>query len=156
VAVALFLALRGVPILLDRVARTNVQELFILTIVCFCLGAAYLAHVAGLSLEIGAFLAGLAISESRYSPQVLAQVRPLRDLFASLFFVSVGMLLDPSFAIANAGAIIAVVIAIILGKAIITALAVFACGWHGRTSLFAGLGLAQIGEFSFVLATLGT
>jgi CPA2 family monovalent cation:H+ antiporter-2 len=156
VIVTLALAMRGVPALLDRVARMNSSELFLLTVVGICLAAAYLAQLAGLSLEIGAFLAGLVISESDYAHEAFSQVRPLRDVFASLFFVSVGMLLNPAFLVRNWPAILAVVLAIVIGKAVIASAAVYALGLHGRTSLFTGLGLAQIGEFSFVLAGIGT
>jgi CPA2 family monovalent cation:H+ antiporter-2 len=156
VALTLALALRGVPALLDRVARTNSQELFLLVVVCICLTAAYLAQLAGLSLEIGAFLAGIVITESDYAHEAFSQVRPLRDVFASLFFVSVGMLLNPAFVMAQWPAILAVVLAIVVGKGLIATLAIYALGCHGRTSLLAGLGLAQIGEFSFVLTGIGT
>lgn len=155
VGLALFLALNLVPALLHRVARQGSQELFLLVVVCICLAAAYLAQLAGLSLELGAFLAGLVISESDYAHEVFNQVRPLRDLFASLFFVSVGMLLDPRFVAANWMTVSAVVLVIVLGKGVLATVGVFLSGCHGRTSVIAGLGLAQIGEFSFVLATLG-
>lgn len=156
VSVTLLFALRLVPFVLEIAARTDIQELFVLTVVCLCLLAAYGAVMAGLSLEIGAFLAGLVISESRYSHEVLYQVRPMRDLFASIFFVSVGMLLDPAFLWAHLGKVLIVVLAIVVGKSLITFFAVYVNGWHGRTALLAGAGLGQIGEFSFVLAFIGT
>lgn len=156
VSVTLFLAMRGVPWLLERVARTGSRELFLLVVVCICLGAGYLAQSAGLSLELGAFLAGLVMSESDYAHEVFNQVRPLRDVFASLFFVSVGMLLDPRFVAAHWLPILVVVLAIVVGKALIAGSAVYLAGVHGRTAVLAGLGLAQIGEFSFVLAGVGT
>lgn len=151
----LFVAIRVVPSVLERVARLGSHELFLLVIVCICLTAAYLSQLAGLSMEIGAFLAGLVISESDYAHEAFSQVRPLRDVFASLFFVSVGMLLNPTFLIQNWPAVTAVVVTIIVGKGAITTLAMYALGTHGRTSLLTGLGLAQIGEFSFVLANIG-
>ncbi|HEU4753226.1 MAG TPA: cation:proton antiporter, partial [Armatimonadota bacterium] len=95
VTLTVALAMRGVPALLRRVAQTGSTELFLLVVVCICLVAGYLAQLAGLSLELGAFLAGVVISESDYAHEVFSQVRPLRDVFASLFFVSVGMLLNP-------------------------------------------------------------
>lgn len=151
----LVLAFRAVPVGLGWVARTGSRELFLLAVVSFCLTAALAAHLAGLSLEIGAFLAGIAISESHYAHEVLQQVRPLRDLFASLFFVSIGMLLDPILLWKEFPAVLVVVAAIILGKGLISSLAVYFTGWHGRTAIYAGLGLAQIGEFSFVLTAVG-
>lgn len=155
IGATLLLAMRIVPRVLHFVARTGSHELFLLVVVCICLSAALLAHVAGLSLELGAFLAGVVVSESEYAHTVLAQVRPLRDVFASLFFVSVGMLLNPAFVAENWEAVSAVVLTIVLGKSLLSALVVYALGWHGRTAILAGLGLGQIGEFSFVLTTIG-
>ena len=155
VVLALVLALRVVPALLDRTARLNSQELFLIVVVCVCISAAYSAQLAGLSLEIGAFLAGLVISKSEYAQEVFAEIRPVRDIFASLFFVSVGMLLEPAFVVKHAASVGAVVAAILLGKALLSILAIYLMGAHGRTAVLAGLGLAQIGEFSFVLASMG-
>lgn len=156
VVLALVLALRVVPALLARTARLNSQELFLIVVVCVCIGAAYGAQVAGLSLEIGAFLAGLVISKSEYAQEVFSEIRPVRDIFASLFFVSVGMLLEPAFVVRHAAAVGAVVAAIVVGKGLLSVAAIYLMGAHGRTAVLAGLGLAQIGEFSFVLATIGT
>lgn len=156
VIVALLLARKGIPALLSRAARLNSQELFLIVVVTVCIGAAYLAQLGGLSLEIGAFLAGLIVSESEFAHEVFSQVRPLRDIFASLFFVSVGMLMEPIFLWKYAPAVLAVVAVIVLGKGLLASLAIFGLGAHGRTAILAGLGLAQIGEFSFVLSSLGT
>jgi CPA2 family monovalent cation:H+ antiporter-2 len=152
----ILVAVRIVPLLLDRVARTNSQELFLLVVISLCLSAAYLADAMGLSLEIGAFIAGMVISESEYSHEVFAEVRPLRDVFAALFFVSVGMLLNVSFVLQHWPTVLTVVLAILVGKSFITFCAVYGLGAHGRTALIVGLGLAQIGEFSFVLASMGS
>lgn len=156
VTLALILARKWVPALLERAARFNSQELFLIVVVCLCIGAAYLAQLGGLSLEIGAFLAGLIVSESDFAHEVFSQIRPVRDIFASLFFVSVGMLLEPSFLVRHAPAVAAVVLVIVLGKGLLSSVSIFTLGAHGRTAIFAGLGLAQIGEFSFVLASIGT
>ena len=155
IAGTLLLAQRGVPAILNRVTRFGSRELFLITVVVICLAAAALAEVAGISLALGAFLAGLVVSESDYAHDVFAQVTPLRDLFASLFFVSVGMLLSPAFVLANLGPVLVVVAAIVVVKALIAAGAVFLAGAHGRTAVLTGLGLAQIGEFSFVLTQIG-
>jgi monovalent cation:H+ antiporter-2, CPA2 family len=156
VTLALLLARRWIPALLQRAARLNSPELFLILVVCVCLGAAYLAQLAGLSLEIGAFLAGLVISESDYAHEVFSQIRPVRDIFASLFFVSVGMLLDPQFLAGHVPAVLAVVATILVGKALLSGIPIYALGAHGKTAIFAGLGLAQIGEFSFILASMGS
>jgi CPA2 family monovalent cation:H+ antiporter-2 len=155
VGVTLLLALRIVPWILGRMAATGSRELFILVVVTICLLAAYAAQLAGLSLAIGAFLAGLVISESDFAHEAFSQVRPLRDVFASLFFVSIGMLLNPAFVLDHAGAVAAVVAMILVGKALVSAVPVYLAGAHGRTALLAGLGLAQIGEFSYILTAVG-
>lgn len=149
------LATRGVPLVLERVARTGSRELFLLAVVCLCLLAGWSADKMGLGLALGAFLAGMVVSESGFAPEAFAQVRPLRDVFASLFFVSVGMLINPRFLAENAPSVLAVVLTILLGKALVTVWALHLLGWQPRTTLLVGLGLAQIGEFSFVLATIG-
>ncbi|HZH98884.1 MAG TPA: cation:proton antiporter [Fimbriimonadaceae bacterium] len=149
------LAIYAIPALLSRVVRTGSPELFLLTIVALCMSAAVVAEEAGLGHALGAFLAGIVVSESPYSHEVFSQVKPLRDVFASLFFVSIGMLLNPLFLMKQWPIITAVVFAIVFGKALVATLAVHWTGWHLRTSLIAGIGLAQIGEFSFVLAMEG-
>ncbi len=153
--VTVIMATRGAPALLNRVAKTGSRELFLLTVVCLCLVAGYAADRMGLGLALGAFLAGIVVSESGYAHEVFGQVRPLRDVFASVFFVSVGMLLDPAFVVANYAIITAVVLTILLGKSLLTMTALHLLGAPGRVVVLTGLGLAQIGEFSFVLATVG-
>ena len=142
------------PLVMRRVVGGRSRELFLLTVVCLSLGAAFGADYVGLSAALGAFLAGLLFSQSEYAHQALADIRPLRDIFAILFFVSLGMLADPGFIAQNPGEVGAVVAAIVLGKFLITALVPWVFGYSAKTSLFAGSGLFQIGEFSFVLAAL--
>jgi CPA2 family monovalent cation:H+ antiporter-2 len=146
---------RAVPWLLGRVAGTRTRELFLLAVVGLTLGTALLTHAAGLSLAFGAFLAGLVAGDSEYRAQVVAEVLPLRDLFASLFFVSVGLLIDPRALVASAGAVALLVGAVVVGKTAIVVSVVRLLGLPGPVALLAGLGLAQVGEFSFVLARLG-
>jgi len=155
-ALTLLLAMRVVPALMKRMTKMGSQELFLLAGICICLVAAAAAEKAGLGLALGSFLAGLVISETDYAHELFSQIRPLRDVFAAIFFVSVGMLLDPKFLLHHWLAVTVVVLAIAVGKACIAALAVYASGHHGRTAVTAGLGLAQIGEFSFVLANIGS
>jgi monovalent cation:H+ antiporter-2, CPA2 family len=144
-----------IPFLFSRIVRTGSVEIFLLAIVALATTAAVAAEEAGLGLAIGAFVAGVVVSESPYASEIFAQVRPLRDVFASLFFVSIGLLVSPQFVIANWWPVLAVVGALVVGKTLLTLVGVYLAGWHGRTSLIAALGLAQIGEFSFVLAQLG-
>ncbi|HEY3281765.1 MAG TPA: cation:proton antiporter [Armatimonadota bacterium] len=154
--VLFLLAVSVVPALMDRVVRTGSRELLLLAVVGLSLSAAAVAEVAGLSLALGAFLAGLMLSESPYSHDVLQLIRPLRDVFASLFFVAVGMLLDPGFVVRHWVAVAAVVSAVLVGKPLLTLLALLPSRLPKRTLVMTSLGLAQTGEFSFVLATYGT
>jgi CPA2 family monovalent cation:H+ antiporter-2 len=154
-AVVLVSARMVIPPLLHQVVRTRSHELFVLSIVVICFGTAWLTSLAGLSLALGAFVAGMLISESDYGQQALADVLPLRDLFSSLFFVSVGMLLHVGFALQHAATIGLVVVGVLLGKSITGAVATLAMGYPLRTAVLTSLALAQIGEFSFVLARAG-
>lgn len=144
-----------IPGLLRLLARTESRELFLLGVVALCLGIALLTDFLGLSIEMGAFIAGLMISEVEYADQTLTYVEPLRDIFASLFFAAVGMLIDPGFIWANLELILGLVALVFIGKFLIITPLVKAFRYPLRTALIAGLGLAQIGEFSFVLASKG-
>jgi len=144
-----------VPRILHEVVRLRNRELFLMTIVLACLGTAAITAQAGLSLALGAFLAGLVLAESEYGHQAFTEVLPFRDTLASLFFVSVGMLLDIGFVVDHAALVAVTVLAIMLGKATMTALPAALAGYPMRTSLLAGASLAQVGEFSFVLGSRG-
>jgi monovalent cation:H+ antiporter-2, CPA2 family len=144
-----------VPRILHEVVRLRNRELFLMTIVLACLGTAAITAQAGLSLALGAFLAGLVLSESEYGHQAFTEVLPFRDTLASLFFVSVGMLLDIRFLIDHAALVAVTVLAIVVGKAAMTAVPALLAGYPPRTSLLAGAALAQVGEFSFVLGSRG-
>lgn len=144
-----------VPWVLERVLRVRSRELFTLTIVLTGLGAAYVAHLFGISLALGAFLAGLVVSESEYGLQALSDVLPFRDVFSGIFFASVGMLLNLG-AVAQAPLLTAGVAAgTVLLKAVIAGLAIASVGRPLAVAVTGGLGLAQVGEFSFVLAGAG-
>lgn len=144
-----------VPRILHEVVRLRNRELFLMTIVLACLGTAAVTAQVGLSLALGAFLAGLVLSESEYGHQAFTEVLPFRDTLASLFFVSVGMLLDIRFLADHLGLVAVTVVAIMLGKTAVTALPAMLAGFPLRTSLLAGTALAQVGEFSFVLGSRG-
>ncbi|HBG91874.1 MAG: hypothetical protein A2X54_08120 [Nitrospirae bacterium GWF2_44_13] len=144
-----------VPGLLHQVVRTRSRELFITTIIFLCFGIAFLTSKFGLSLALGAFLAGLTISESEYSHQATSDILPFKDSFIGMFFVSVGMLMDIGYMSDNC-LTIASAVALIFGLKIITGIiSALSIGSPLRTSIHAGLGIAQIGEFSFVLAVAG-
>ncbi len=144
-----------VPKVLYRVARTRSQELFMLSVVVILLAMAWLTSSIGLSLALGAFLAGLIISESPYSTQALGGILPFRYVFTSFFFVSIGMLLDVRFVLANPVVILLAVAVVILAKAATAGATAVALGYPMRSAALVGLALSQVGEFSFILSKLG-
>ena len=144
-----------IPPFLRWVASTESRELFLLSVIVLCLGIALLTEHLGLSIEMGAFVAGLMISEVEYADQALTYVEPLRDVFATLFFAAIGMLIDPLFLIQNWELILSLVAIVMIGKFLIVVPLVSIFRYPLRVAIFAGLGLAQIGEFSFVLASEG-
>ncbi len=141
-----------VPAVLERIVGLRNRELFTLCIGLFGLSAAYIASLLGLSLEIGAFMAGLVISESEYGLHALSDVLPFRDTFSGIFFMSVGMLLDVNFVAVNAPVVLGGAVAIAVIKVVVTTGVVRTTRRSLEVSLLTGLGLAQVGEFSFVLA----
>src|SRR3989441_4996397 len=146
---------RVIPWLLAQVARTGHRELFTLCVLVVAIGVAVVAAFAfEVSLALGAFLAGVAIRESDLSHQAAAEALPLRDAFAVLFFVSVGMLFDPTFIVREPLLVAAVVALIVVRKWLVSSGIVLAPRYPRRTALIVGAGLAQVGEFSFVLSNL--
>jgi CPA2 family monovalent cation:H+ antiporter-2 len=154
-AAVLFGARLVVPRLLRLVAYTRQRELFILSVFLICIGTAWLVSAAGVSLALGAFLAGLVVAGSEFRHQALSDLIPFREVFASIFFVSVGMLLDPMVIFANLVPILIMVVVIVAGKALIATIAGLVARLPLRVSILAGLALAQVGEFSFVLLSAG-
>jgi monovalent cation:H+ antiporter-2, CPA2 family len=144
-----------IPPLLRLFAKTESRELFLLGVCAICLSIALLTEHLGLSIEMGAFVAGLMISEAEYADEALTYVEPIRDIFAALFFAAIGMLIDPVFLWQNWQLILGLVTIVLFGKFLIVAPLVRIFGYPLRTALISGLGLAQIGEFSFVLASEG-
>jgi len=144
-----------VPRLLVEVVRSRSRELFVITIILVCLGIAWLSSLAGLSLALGAFIAGLIISESEYSHQAMAEVLPFRDSFNSLFFISIGMLLDLRILLAHPFLVLGLVLAVLVGKVVTSAGAAVTVGYSWRPAVLTGIALAQVGEFSFILAKVG-
>lgn len=144
-----------VPRLMHGIAKTDSQELFLITTITICFAVAFLTAEAGLSLALGAFLAGLVISESEYSHQATSVILPFRELFTSFFFISVGMLLDLQFFWGNIGIVMLIVVAVFFIKSIIAALAIAVLKYPPRTFLLTGLALFQVGEFAFILSKVG-
>ena len=155
VAVALVLSRCVIPPFIRSIAATENNELFLLAVTALCLSVALLTGYLGISIEMGAFVAGLMLSEIEYSDQALAKVLPLRDTFASLFFASIGMLIDPGIIVNNFGTILGLVILVMLGKAAIILGIVLKFGYSLKTALLTSFGINQIGEFSFVLELVG-
>jgi CPA2 family monovalent cation:H+ antiporter-2 len=147
---------RTIPHLLDRVAATKSRELFTLTVLVLALGIAVGAAVVfGASMALGAFLAGLTVGRSEYSLRAAAEALPMRDAFAVLFFVSVGMLLDPAFVVRAPGIVIASLAIVIVGKPVVAIAVVRLLRYPSDVALAVGASLGQIGEFSFMLIALG-
>lgn len=144
-----------IPRLLKHIVRLRSPEVFLLTIVLLSFGTAWITSQFGLSLALGAFIAGVVVSESEYSHQITAEILPFRDVFNSLFFVSIGLLLSVGALLANIGTVLILVILLMLGKALIIWGIVRILGFPTRVSAMTALGLAQVGEFSFVLAKAG-
>lgn len=155
VAVVLVLAKFVVPRLFFTVARARSRELFLMATIVFCLSVALLTAGVGLSLSLGAFLAGLMLSESEYALNAMEGVLPFKDIFTSLFFVSVGMLVDVGFIVAHPFAVVFWALAIVALKALAAGGAAMVLGYPLRVAVLGGLALAQVGEFSFVLAKTG-
>lgn len=144
-----------VPHLLYQIARTRSHELFIMSVVVICFGVAWLTSMAGLSLSLGAFMAGLIISESEYSHQALGKILPFRDVFMTLFFVSIGMMLDIGFFFRHTGIIVLIALTVLLLKVIIAGFVTLLMGFPLRMAVLVGFALGQIGEFSFILSRVG-
>jgi CPA2 family monovalent cation:H+ antiporter-2 len=150
--IIILVGIRLIPFILKYVAKLNSRELFLITITAIGLGIGYVTHIFGLSLAFGAFVAGMVISESDYSHQALNDIIPLRDIFGLVFFTSIGMLIDPVFVSTDFVKIIILVALIVAGKFIIFYSIAMIFKYRNIIPLALGLGLAQIGEFSFVLA----
>lgn len=144
-----------VPKLMHAVAKTNSKELFLLVTFTICFAVAFMTSEVGLSLALGAFIAGLIISESEYSYQATSIILPFRELFTSFFFVSIGMLLDLNFFFSNIPTIMFFVLLVFIIKSAIAGLAVAILKYPMRTVLLTGLSLFQVGEFAFILSKVG-
>ncbi len=144
-----------IPKLLKQVVRLRSPEVFLLTVVLMCLGLSWVTSQFGLSLALGAFIAGVVLADTDYSHQVTADVLPFRDIFNSVFFVSIGMLLSLAMLWANLGGVLVLVITLVAGKAFIIWAIIRLLGFPQRVATITALGLAQIGEFSFILAKVG-
>ncbi|UJJ58253.1 cation:proton antiporter [Rhodanobacter denitrificans] len=155
VIVGMILGLLLLPRLVDYVAGFDRDETLLVSVLGICFGASLFAAWMGFSVALGAFLAGAVVAESRSVGRVLHLVEPLRDMFAALFFVAIGLKIDPAMLLQYALPALLIAAVVIVGKTLACSLGLFVLGHDARTALRSGLGMAQIGEFSFVIATLG-
>ena len=144
-----------VPQVMYQVVRTKNRELFLMTIIVICLSVAWLTSSIGLSLALGAFLAGLIISDSEYAHQALGNILPFRDVFMAFFFVSIGMLLDIDFLLQNLGLVVLIASGVLILKTLIICLVTILLGLPLRTAILTGFALSQVGEFSLILSETG-
>ena len=155
VLIAVGVGIWGLPRLVGRLGGTRSRELFLFIVLVLGLGSALASQIVGLSAVFGAFLIGVVLRETRFAHQALAEITPLRDIFAALFFVSLGMLLDTAFILDSWLIILIVVALIILIKVAVAAGVTRAFGFNNRIAFLVGAGIFQIGEFSFILAQDG-
>lgn len=153
-APVVYLASKVVPPILTRIARTHNQELFLLVVLTLAIGTATLTQAVGLSLALGAFLAGLLISESEYAHESFARLLSLRDAFVAMFFVTIGALIDPTIVFRNWSLLATIIGLVVFGKLMIWTGVVRLFGYPIGTAFLVALGLTQIGEFSFVLVAV--
>jgi monovalent cation:H+ antiporter-2, CPA2 family len=153
--VALVLGLLVVPRLLRYVARFHSDEMLLVTVLALCFGGSLLAVQLGYSVALGAFTIGAVVAESRDLGRIEHLTAPIRDLFAAVFFVAIGMLIDPKLLLEYAVPITVITLAVVAGKVTTCTAGTLLAGHDTRTSLLVGMGLAQIGEFSFIIASLG-
>ncbi len=156
VAIIMFSARKLIPFVLGHIVRLRSQEVFIIFVVLVSFGTSWLTAHFGLSLALGAFIAGVVLSESEYSHQIVADIMPFRDVFNSLFFISIGMLLSTGFFIAHLPMVLAWFAGLVLLKATIIIAVVMSLRYPTRVATMTAVGLAQIGEFSFILAKTAT
>jgi len=154
-AIAIVLGLWVFPWLFGRVGGVRTRELFLMTVLGLCLGAALGTQLFGLSSVFGAFLIGLVLHESRFAHHAVAEITPLRDIFATLFFVSLGMLFNPAFMLDNWGLVAATVATILLIKVVVVFTIVRLFGYSNRVATITSVSLFQVGEFGFILAQMG-
>ncbi len=153
--VSLIIGILTIPRLLSYVARFKSKEMLLITVLGFCFGFSLLVIKLGYSVALGAFLIGSIMAESRQIKVIEKLVEPLTNMFSAIFFVSIGLLVDPKIMQQYWMSILVITGALVIGKVVVCSLGVFLSGSDGRTSMRVGMGLAQIGEFSFIIASLG-
>lgn len=155
VVVGMVLGLLLLPRFVDHVAGYGRDEILLIMVLGICFGASLLASELGFSVALGAFMAGVVVAEARSSSRVVHLVEPLRDMFAALFFVAIGLRINPAILVEYIVPTVIIAMVVIVGKTFMVSLGLFSTGHSARASLRSGLSMGQIGEFSFVIATLG-
>ncbi len=155
VSIVVVLALYFIPRLLHQIVRTRNQELFLMSILVICFATAFTTHQLGLKLALGAFLAGLIVSESEYSYDALSRILPLKKIFTGIFFISVGMLLNTQFLVNNLALLLGLTVAVLVLKFLLMTGIAIGLKLPLRNALIVGLSLCQVGEFAFVLSKAG-
>jgi len=157
--IVLLVGRKFLPRLIDLASKTRSKELFLLAVFVMCIGMSVASEFFGLSLALGAFIAGMVLSESEHNLDIVNQIRPLKDIFLIIFFVSAGMSIDLSLLLTDPipliSSIVIVIIVLFFGKGFANAMTTKMMGYHPKTSLHVGMSMMQIGEFSFIIATLG-
>lgn len=157
-AVVAFIIIVGrklLPLVMHIVIRTENKEMFLLSVLVIAIGVSITTYMLGLSIALGAFIVGFLLSEAECNLEIAVQIKPLRDVFVVLFFVSVGMFIDPKTLIENLHQVIAIVTLIVFGKFLTCSIPTWLLGYNGKTAIKVGMSMLQIGEFSFVMLTLG-
>jgi monovalent cation:H+ antiporter-2, CPA2 family len=152
---SLIIGILIIPKLLSYVSRSHSKEMLLITVLGLCFGFCLLAIQLGYSVALGAFLIGAIIAESQEINLIEKLIRPITDMFSAIFFVSIGLLVDPKVIITYLVPITIITVAVVIGKITVCSLGTFLAGRDGRTAMRVGMGLAQIGEFSFIIASLG-
>ena len=153
---ALVVGLIAVPRLIRYVARFKSDEMLLITVLALCFGFSLLASRLGYSVALGAFMIGAVVAESREIHRIETLTGPIRDMFSAIFFVAIGLMIDPKLILQHWVPVMIITIAVVVGKSLSCAFGSFVAGNDSRTSLRVGMGLAQIGEFSFIIAALGS
>ncbi len=157
-AVVAFIIIVGrklLPMIMHIIIRTENKEMFLLSVLVTAIGVSMSTYMLGLSIALGAFIVGFILSEAECNLEIAVQIKPLRDVFVVLFFVSVGMFIDPKTLIENPHQVIAIVALIVFGKFLTCSIPTWLFGYNGKTAVKVGMSMLQIGEFSFVMLTLG-
>ncbi|MDR4503701.1 MAG: cation:proton antiporter [Candidatus Scalindua sp.] len=150
-----FIGRKLLPKVMYLIVRTGNKEMFLLSIFSFAIGISVTTHLLGLSISLGAFIVGFLLSEAEYNLEISAQIRPLKDIFIVIFFVSVGLFINPMILVNNIAFVALLTFLIMFGKFVSCALPTWIFGYDGKTSVRVGMGMMQIGEFSFVMLTIG-